>query len=113
MIRRMLYQGRQGVRSLTRRALDRLDPPPVSVAASTPPLRVVPEITPNPLAVRYGVSRPVGLVDGHTPTGRALLAIDGVLSVYGTGDFVTITRDASADPEVVETNVVAVLRRML
>jgi len=109
----MLYQGRQGVRSLTRRALDRLDPPPVDVAAPTPPLHVVPEVTPNPLAVRYGVSRPVGLVDGHTPTGRALLAIDGVVSVYGTGDFVTVTRDASADPDAVQTDVLVVLRRML
>jgi hypothetical protein len=109
----MLYQGRQRVRSYARRALDRLDPPEPASEAPRAPLRVVPEATPNPLAVRYGVSRPVGLVDGHTALGRSLLAIDGVVSVYGTGDFVTITREEGAHAPTVEAEVVATLQRAL
>jgi len=113
VIRRMLYRGRQRVRGWTRRALDRLDPPDAPEGPVEEPLRIVPEQTPNPLAVRYGVSRPVGMVDGHTALGRSLLGIPGVVSVYGTGDFVAVTRDADADQLTVDAAVRRVLTQAL
>ncbi len=113
MIRRMLYRGRQRVRSLTRRALDRLDPPEEPEGPVGEPLRIVSEQTPNPLAVRYGVSRPLGMVDGHTALGRSLLGIPGVVSVYGTGDFVAVTRADDADGDAVDGAVRRVLTQAL
>ena len=60
--------------------------------------------TPNPNAMKFTVGTPVG---GPTtfssangtddPLGSALLDIDGVVSVFLTADFVTITKDAGAE----------------
>jgi hypothetical protein len=113
VLRRFAYHSRQTVRRLARRALDAIDPPepqaqPVSMASA--PLTIQPEPTPNPLATRYGLSRSLGMVDGHTPLGRRLGKIPGVVSVYGTHDFVSITRAGDADKEAVEQAVLAILR---
>jgi hypothetical protein len=113
MFRRIAYLGRQRIRAISRRLLDRIDPPAAVEPPPSAPLRVDVEATPNPLALRYGLSRPVGQVDGHTPLGRALLALDGVASVYGTADFVAVTRAADADGDAVHEQVLAVLHRML
>jgi hypothetical protein len=64
-----------------------------------------PSSTPNPNALRFAldVSLP-GTVSassaadaGDDPFLGALLAIDGVASVFGTADFVTVTRRPGAD----------------
>lgn len=64
---------------------------------------VTPEPTPNPNAMKFGVGRPVGEPatfagdDVDDPLGADLLAIDGVVSVFKTADFVTLTKSAEAD----------------
>lgn len=64
-----------------------------------------PSPTPNPNALRFSldVTRP-GTVSassaadaGDDPFLGALLAIEGVASVFATADFVTVTRAAGAD----------------
>jgi hypothetical protein len=66
-----------------------------------------PSPTPNPNALRFALD--VSLADTITasspdeadaigsPFLAAVLAIDGVVSVFGTSDFVTVTRRAGAD----------------
>lgn len=64
-----------------------------------------PSPTPNPNALRFALD--VTLTDtvsassaaeaGGDPFVSALLAIDGVASVFGTGDFVTVTRRPGAE----------------
>lgn len=69
---------------------------------------ITPEATPNPNAVKFSVGRPVGGPTTFVPSkptddplGSALLAIDGVTSVFMTADFVTITKDSSAAWETI------------
>ncbi len=77
---------------------------------------IIPEPTPNPNAMKFTVGKAVG---GPTtfvaskptddPLGQALLAIDGVTSVFMTADFVTISKDSStAWTDIVDT-VVSIL----
>ncbi len=64
-----------------------------------------PSPTPNPNALRFGldvqlpgtVSASSAADAGDDPFLGALLAIDGVASVFGVSDFVTVTRTAGAD----------------
>jgi Scaffold protein Nfu/NifU N terminal len=64
-----------------------------------------PESTPNPDALKFvlDVTLPERLLanrgddDVTDPFARALLAIDGVASVFGINDFVTVTRERGAD----------------
>ena len=64
---------------------------------------VTPETTPNPNALKFGVGRPVGGPatyagdDVDDPLGSALLSLDGVVSVFMTADFVTLTKSDGAD----------------
>ncbi len=106
MIRRWAYNTRHTVRHLSRRLLDRLDPPdsppPPPAAPPAPPARpealsVEVEATPNPLATRFGLSRPVGEVHPQSPLGMRLHGIDGVADVFGGQGFVTVTRAAGSD----------------
>ncbi len=61
--------------------------------------------TPNPNALRFSLDTTLGgtisaasAADAEgDPFLEALLAIDGVASVFGTADFVTVTRTAGAD----------------
>lgn len=64
-----------------------------------------PSATPNPNALRFGldVKLPATITAsspneaGGDPFLTALLAIDGVASVFATADFVTVTRSSGAD----------------
>jgi len=63
-----------------------------------------PESTPNPDAMKFvlDVTLPERLLakrgdDVDDPFARALLAIDGVASVFGINDFVTVTRERGVD----------------
>ena len=69
--------------------------------------------TPNPDAMKYTIDRRFDEMfnvssaedaEGN-PFARALLASGGVASVFGTADFVTITRTDGADWDVIETSV--------
>jgi hypothetical protein len=63
---------------------------------------VVTENTPNPRAMKFTVGVPVGgpatFTDAATADERvaAILDLDGVVSVFMTADFVTVTRDGDA-----------------
>lgn len=64
-----------------------------------------PSPTPNPNALRFGldvtlpgtVSASSAADAGDDPFLSALVAIDGVASVFGTADFVTVTRKPGAE----------------
>ena len=68
-----------------------------------------PSPTPNPNALRFSldvtlpgtVSASSASEAGDDPFLSALLAIDGVASVFGTADFVTVTRSPGADWDVI------------
>lgn len=64
--------------------------------------------TPNPNALKFTVFVDVGgpatFVSGQQsddPTGAALVAIDGVASVFMTADFVTLTKEPEASWETI------------
>lgn len=64
--------------------------------------------TPNPNALKFSVGVDVGgpltFVAGQEtddPTGAALVAIDGVTSVFMTSDFVTLSKDQEAAWEAI------------
>lgn len=50
------------------------------------------------LAERIDTTRGVGV---DAPFGRALLAVEGVASVFGVNDFVTVTREPDADWDII------------
>lgn len=61
-----------------------------------------PEPTPNPNAVKFTVGRPVGGPETYIsgtddPLASALLGLAGVVSVFKSADFVTITKDPASD----------------
>jgi len=66
-----------------------------------------PAATPNPNALRFSLSVKLPSTVSASSAGEAggdpflgaLLAIDGVASVFATADFVTVTRAAGADWE--------------
>jgi hypothetical protein len=78
------------------------------------------EETPNPNAMKFVVGQPVGSMNfgsadeaaGHA-LGRALFAVDGVKSVFAVKDFVTVTKQESAQWGSLAPRVTAVLEREL
>ena len=64
--------------------------------------------TPNPNALKFSVGVPVGppqtFVSGQpveNDMAEALLALDGVTSVFMTADFVTLSKDAAVGWELI------------
>lgn len=62
------------------------------------------DATPNPNALKFTVGQPVGGPSTHAegsepddPMVAALLAIDGVTSVFMTADFVTLSKGPDGD----------------
>lgn len=72
--------------------------------------------TPNPNARKFTVGVPVGgprtvsAPDGDAMT-DALVAIDGVTSIFLTADFVTVTKDPGGDWDAIGPEVVEILGR--
>jgi len=69
---------------------------------------VVPQPTPNPNALKFSVGVDVGgpatytpAAESDNPLASALLAVDGVLSVFMTADFVTLSKAPEADWAVI------------
>ncbi len=66
--------------------------------------------TPNPNARKFTLDRPVGDVvnvtdasrAGEEPLAAALFALDGVVGVFATADFVTVSKEPAADWEALE-----------
>jgi hypothetical protein len=75
------------------------------------------ETTPNPRAMKFNVGTPVGgtatatSADGSDERIAPLFDIDGVMSVFMTADFVTVTRTEDARWDEIVPEVVAVLGR--
>ncbi len=74
--------------------------------------------TPNPDAMKFTVGVPVGGPSTFTtdtaaddPVAAEVVAIDGVTSMFLTADFVTVTKDRSADWSAIVPAVVAILER--
>ena len=73
------------------------------------------ETTPNPRAMKFNVGSPVGgTATATTPDGAderiaPLFDIDGVMSVFMTADFVTVTRTEEASWDGIVPAVLAVL----
>ena len=66
--------------------------------------KVRPSTTPNPNAMKFTLDMTLAdRIDttrgegADTPFARAVLAVDGVASVFGVNDFVTVTREPDAD----------------
>lgn len=77
---------------------------------------VAAEPTPNPNAMKFSVGVPVGGPatfssgsDVDDPLARRLLGIAGVVSVFMTADFVTLTKDAEAVWETITPEAIALL----
>ncbi|MCU1354379.1 MAG: Scaffold protein Nfu/NifU [Acidimicrobiales bacterium] len=66
---------------------------------------VTPSTTPNPNAMKFTLDAPLAEVVNVTrpedatgpPFVTALFALDGVVGVFGTADFVTVSKAADAD----------------
>lgn len=75
------------------------------------------ETTPNPRAMKFNVGSPVGgtatatSADDTDERIAPLFDVDGVMSVFMTADFVTVTRTEEAGWEEIVPEVVAVLGR--
>ncbi len=78
---------------------------------------VVPTPTPNPSAMKFVVGKPVGgpgtVKPGSDGTGFAaeIAEIEGVASVFFTADFVTVTKDPSANWDDIVARAVPILER--
>ncbi len=77
---------------------------------------IVPQHTPNPNAMKFGVGVEVGgprsyspANAGDDPVARELFAIEGVMSVFMTADFVTVTKNPAADWSGITSAVAAIL----
>jgi len=79
---------------------------------------VYPEDTPNPNAYKFTVSARVTdkafsastAEEASTDLARALIAIEGVASIFGVNDFVTVTKDGGASWSTVIPAVTAALK---
>jgi hypothetical protein len=78
---------------------------------------VVIENTPNPNALKFTVGSPVGgpatFIDAAAADDRIspILELDGVVSVFMTADFVTVTREPTADWEYLAQPISDILER--
>ena len=79
---------------------------------------IVPQYTPNPNALKFGVGVEVGgprsyvaANAGDDPVAGELFGIEGIMSVFMTADFVTITKNPDADWSGITPAVTAILQR--
>ena len=100
------------------------DHAPEPAPAPEPPAKsvdVYPEDTPNPNAYKFTVSIRVTdkafsastSEEATTDLAHALIAIDGVASIFGVNDFVTVTKDGGASWSSVIPAVTAALKTHL
>ncbi len=79
---------------------------------------IVPQYTPNPNALKFGVGVEVGgprsyvaANAGDDPVAGELLGIEGVVSIFMTADFVTVTKAPDSDWSGITPAVTAILER--
>ncbi len=78
---------------------------PKKAAPPPPNVRILPEVTPNPNAMKFTVGQTVCTTGSFSfavgdapvahPIARAVLEIEGVKTVFGVNDFVTVTKEDS------------------
>lgn len=80
-------------------------------------MTVVPQPTPNPNAMKFTVGSKVGgpvtFRKGEQvedPLARAILATEGVSSVFWTADFVTVSKASEGDWATIQPAVESILR---
>ena len=78
---------------------------------------VRPEPTPNPNAMKFTVGRPVGgpathLAGTDDPAASEILALPGIVSVFMTADFVTVSKTADGTWEDLIPTCVEILERV-
>ena len=90
---------------------------PASVADPVERMPVEARPTPNPTAMKFTVGVPVGGPvtylagrDTGDPLAAAILSIEGVVSVFWTADFVTVSKEAGADWSSIHPAVLAILK---
>jgi hypothetical protein len=76
-------------------------------APPPPEVDIIPEPTPNPNAMKFTVGQKICETGSFTfsvaddeishPVARAVLGVDGVKTVFGVNDFITVTKDESVD----------------
>jgi len=101
------------IRRWNRIWLDRLDPDYPPPEPEAPPVSVYAEPTPNPDAMKFVSSVPVPALSAGHPLQEALLATDGVKSIFAIEDFVTVTRERDHDWNLLLPQVEAILTRHL
>jgi hypothetical protein len=74
--------------------------------------------TPNPNALKFTVGRPVGgpvtftaATAGDDPLATELLGIEGVVSVFMTADFVTLTKAPGSNWDTISPTAIDALER--
>ena len=74
--------------------------------------------TPNPNALKFTVGQPVGgpvtfteATAGDDPLATELLGIDGVVSVFMTADFVTLTKAPGSTWDAISPTAIDILER--
>ena len=82
-------------------------------------MQVQPEPTPNPNAIKFTLDRPAtdggaetfkaGSDPAASPLGAAVFALGGVVNVFATANFVSVTKDDATDWNDLGPKVVAVL----
>ena len=79
---------------------------------------IVPQYTPNPNALKFSVGVEVGGPRSYVPANagddllaRELFGIEGVMSVFMTADFVTVTKQPDADWSGISPAVADILER--
>jgi hypothetical protein len=87
----------RAIRRWNRLWLDRLDPDYPPPPPPRPQVSIHAEPTPNPNAMKFVCSVPVPALASDHPLQTALLALDGVKSVFAIDDFVTVTRHPNED----------------
>ncbi len=94
------------------------EPEPAPEPAPAGGVDVYPEDTPNPNAYKFTISARVTdkafsastAEEASTDLARALIEIDGVASIFGVNDFVTVTKDGGASWSAVIPAVTAALK---
>ncbi|MEX2422581.1 MAG: NifU N-terminal domain-containing protein [Acidimicrobiia bacterium] len=81
------------------------------------PVRTEP--TPNPNAMKFSVGKPVGGPATHLagkdtddPAAAEILALSGIVSVFMTADFVTVSKSADGDWDSLIPDCVEILERV-
>ena len=91
-----------------------------ATAKKNPAIQVTPDETPNPNAMKFTLNQPVaetgsfsfnsGDTDIAHPIAAAVVGLDGVVSVFGVNDFITVSKESGISWNVLLPAVVAAIK---